>query len=156
MIEITRWERPTLQKWAKEMNVFERPGDLARLFESQLNELTRGLNSARQWTPSVDIYEDANNVLVKAEVPGLKKEEIEVSLEDDVLSLSGVRKSATNLPEAKAHRLERFAGRFQRTINLPAPVKSDQVSANYQDGILTVTLPKAEAAKPKQIKVEGN
>ena len=101
------------------------------------------------------IYEDADNVFVKAELPGLKKEDIDVSLENGELSISGERKGA-NLKDAKTLRTERFAGRFQRTIVLPAEVKADQVNAHYQDGVLTITLPKAEAAKPKQIKIETN
>jgi HSP20 family protein len=130
--------------------------ELDRLFENQFNELNLGSQPERLWNPAVDIYEDANNVFVKAELPGLKKEDIEVSLEDGVLAVSGERKSASNQTDAKTNRAERFVGRFQRSIILPAEVKADQVNAHYQDGILTITLPKAEAAKPKQIKVDIN
>jgi len=156
MIEIKRWQRPDLAVWPTVGNLLGLRDELGRLFEDQLSELNRGLQSARRWNPAVDIYEDADNVFVKAELPGLKKEDIEVSLEDGELSISGERKSAANHADAKAHRSERFVGRFQRSILLPAEVKADQVNAHYQDGVLTVTLPKAEAAKPKQIKIDAD
>jgi len=92
-------------------------------------------------------------VIVKAELPGMKKEEIEISLHDGVLSLSGERKAQDKYEEADTCRSERFLGRFHRTFELPAPVEADKVKATYQDGILTVTLPKSEEAKPKQIEV---
>lgn len=155
MIQIKRWQRPAVAAWPAVGNLFGLSNELGRLFEGQLTEFNRGVESARRWSPAVDIYEDANNVFVKAELPGLKKEDIEVSLENGELSISGERKSASHA-DAKSHRSERFFGRFERAIILPAEVKADQVNANYQDGVLTVTLPKAEAAKPKQIKIEEN
>lgn len=155
MIEVKRWQRPDLAVWPTVGSLFELRDELGRLFEGQLSELNRGLQAARRWNPAVDIYEDVDNVFVKAELPGLKKEDIDVSLENGELRISGERKGA-NLTEAKTLRSERFVGRFQRAIVLPAEVKADQVSANYQDGVLTITLPKAEAAKPKQIKIETN
>jgi HSP20 family protein len=156
MIEITQWQRPTLAEWPTVDSLFGLRDELGRLFETQLDALNQGSQSRRLWNPAMDIFEDPNNLFVRAEVPGLKKEEIEVALENGELSISGERKSTTNPAEAKTHRAERFVGRFQRTIFLPAEVQADKVAAHYQDGVLTVTLPKAEAAKPKQIKVETN
>jgi HSP20 family protein len=155
MIQVARWRRPDLSNWPTVGSLFELPSELGRLFEGQLSEFNRGLQAARVWKPAVDVYEDADNVFVRAEIAGLKKEDIEVSLEDGALSISGERKG-TSPADAKTHRAERFAGKFQRVIVLPAEVKVDQVSAHYVDGMLTVTLPKAEAAKPKQIKVDAN
>ena len=86
----------------------------------------------------------------------MKKEEIEVSLHDGALSLSGERKSEQKFEDADTYRAERFVGRFHRTITLPAQVKAEAVSANYKDGVLTITLPKAEEAKKKQIEVKVN
>jgi len=83
----------------------------------------------------------------------MKKEDIQVSLHDGGLSISGERKSETKNESAEVYRTERFFGRFQRTVTLPATVAADKVKAQYKDGILTVTLPKAEEAKPKQIDV---
>jgi len=100
------------------------------------------------------MFEDKDNVVVRAELPGMKKEEIEVSVHDGCLTLSGERKSEQKTDEGSAHRSERFFGRFQRTISLPTPVCVDKVKAQYKDGILSVTLPKAEEAKPKHIDVQ--
>jgi len=105
------------------------------------------------WVPALDVYEDKDGVTVKAEIPGMKREDIDVSLHDGALTISGERKSETKHEEAEVYRSERFMGRFQRTLTVPMPVKSDGVKANYKDGILTVTLPKSEEAKPKQIDV---
>jgi HSP20 family protein len=103
--------------------------------------------------PPLDVFEDKDNLIVRAEVPGMKREDIDVSFHDGVLTLSGERKSEEKYSEAETYRSERFLGRFQRTVTLPTPVDADKVKANYKDGILTVTLPKTEEAKPKQIEV---
>ena len=84
----------------------------------------------------------------------MKKEDIDISLHDGSLSVSGERKSEEKFADAEVYRSERFVGRFQRTIALPGAVANDQVKAQYKDGVLTVTLPKTEEAKPKQINVQ--
>jgi HSP20 family protein len=86
----------------------------------------------------------------------MKREEIEVSLHDGSLSISGERKSEAKHKDAEVYRAERFFGRFQRTVTLPVEVAADKAKAQYQDGILTITLPKAEEAKPKHINVNVN
>jgi len=107
------------------------------------------------WSPALDLHEDTDNFFVSAELPGMKKEEIEISLQDGVLTLSGERKHEKTENTTEIHRSERFVGRFQRTLTLPAAVDADKVKASYQEGILNVTLPKAETAKPKQIQVKS-
>jgi HSP20 family protein len=106
------------------------------------------------WSPPLDLYEDNDHLLVRVELPGMKKEDIEISLHEGVLSISGERKSEGKYNQAETYRSERFYGRFQRTVALPKGVAADKVKATYQDGILTVTLPKTEEAKPKQIEVK--
>lgn len=105
--------------------------------------------------PAVDLYEDRDKLVVKIEVPGMKKEDIDVSLHDGVLAISGERKSEEKYVKGETHRSERFVGRFSRALSLPVAVQADKTSANYQDGILTISLPKAEEAKPKQIQVQA-
>jgi HSP20 family protein len=105
-----------------------------------------------EWAPAIDLHADKDNVFVRAELPGMKKENIDVSLHENRLTISGERKSETKT-EGETHRTERFYGRFSRTVTLPFPVQGEQVKASYKDGILTVTLPKAEEARPKQIEV---
>ena len=128
--------------------------EIDRLFDSPLSALSETTQPFLSgWVPAVDFFEDKDNFIVKAELPGMKKEEIEIALHDGVLSLSGERKADEKYESAQACRSERFLGRFQRTLSLPAAVEADKVQATYKDGILTVTLPKAEEAKPKQIEV---
>jgi HSP20 family protein len=101
----------------------------------------------------LDVFEDKDQFLVKAEVPGMNKEEIDVSLHDGSLTISGERKSEHEKSEEGVYRSERYFGRFQRTVDLPSAVDVGRVKADYRDGILTVTLPKAEEAKPRKINV---
>ena len=116
-------------------------------------EFTRSSQLLSGWTPAIDLYEDKDNFYLKAELPGMKKEDIELSLHDGSISISGERKTENKYGEDELYRAERFFGRFQRTVTLPAPVASDKIKAQYRDGILTVTLPKTEEAKPKHIDV---
>jgi len=127
--------------------------EIDRLFETPLAELTRTSQLLSGWTPALDVMEDKDNLIVRAELPGMKREDIDVSLHDGSLSISGERKGEEKHKDAEVYRAERFYGRFQRTVTLPSPVQVDKVKAVYKDGILTITLPKTEEAKPKQIDV---
>jgi HSP20 family protein len=124
-----------------------------RLFETPLAEWARASQLLSGWTPAIDLYEDKDNLYVRAELPGMKREQIEVSLHEGTLSISGERKGESKHEGAEVYRAERFFGRFQRTVTLPAPVSPEKVKAQYKDGLLTITLPKTEEAKPKHIDV---
>jgi HSP20 family protein len=154
-MNLTRYQRPDLA-WAGFGRLSSLRDELDRLFESPWAELSRTSQLLSGWTPALDVHEDKDNFVVHAELPGMKREEIEVSLHDGMLSISGERKLDKQYEEAEVYRTERFFGKFQRTVTLPAPVAADKVKAQYQDGILTITLPKTEAAKPKQIEVNIN
>ena len=135
----------------------ERPG-LVRLGYGRLtnlqDELDRLFESPLQaWTPALDVHEDKDGYTVRVELPGMKREDIEVSLQDGALVISGERKSETIKEDTEVHRQERYFGRFSRALTLPTAVAADKVKALYKDGILTVMLAKAEEAKPKQITV---
>jgi len=106
------------------------------------------------WSPSVDIYETDENIVLKAELPGVDKKEVSVEVKDNTLILKGERKREKEVKEENYHRVERSFGTFMRSFSLPVTVKQDQVKAKFKDGVLEVTLPKAEEAKPKQVKVE--
>src|SRR5205814_8774931 len=120
---------------------------------NSLFELPFWSSSARQGqlfaglSPALDVYQDTDNVVAVVELPGMRKEDIEISLRDGMLTISGERKSQTSNGE-KAERTERYVGKFRRSITLPTRVNASKISATYRDGILTVTLPKAEEAKP--------
>jgi HSP20 family protein len=150
---LTRWYRPDLSAWTGFGRLTNLRDEIDRLFEAPLAELAHTSQLLSGWTPAFDVYEDKDNVYVRAELPGMRKEDIEVSLHNGSLSVSGERKSEDKLKDADIYRAERFFGRFQRTITLPTPVAIDQIKAQYKDGILNVTLPKAEEAKPKHIDV---
>lgn len=102
--------------------------------------------------PAVNVWEDGDNFFVEAEVPGLKSDDLEITVIGDELTLKGER-AADERPESGYHRRERGAGSFSRSIKLPSEVNSDRVEAELNDGVLLLTLPKAEAAKPRKIKV---
>lgn len=123
--------------------------EIDRLFEAPLTRTSELLG----WTPAFDVYEEKDNFIVKAELPGMKRDDINVSLHDGNLLISGERQSETKTEGTEVYRSERFFGKFQRAVALPATVAADKVKAAYKDGILTVTLPKSEEAKPKQIEV---
>jgi HSP20 family protein len=106
--------------------------------------------------PTVDIFEDGNDVVVKAELPGMKKEDIDISISDDLITISGEKKSEEKVEKKDYYRLERSYGSFTRTLRLPAETQTDKAKANFKDGILEVRMPKTEAAlqKTKKITVE--
>jgi HSP20 family protein len=104
------------------------------------------------WTPALDLYQNNDNIVAVVELPGMRKEEIEISHQDGTLLISGERQDRTS-PENGTTRTERCTGKFRRSIKLPTRVEVNKVNATYKDGILTVTLPKAEEAKPKQIQI---
>jgi len=106
------------------------------------------------WTPAVDIFENNDFVVVKAELPGVERNLISVEVKDGILSLRGERKFEKEVKEESYHRIERSYGRFQRSFSLPVSVDQDRVTARFEDGVLEVKLPKKEKAKPKQIQVD--
>jgi HSP20 family protein len=106
--------------------------------------------------PLMNVTEDKDNYYVRAELPGLNVDELDISVTGDSLSISGERKLSVENPKAQYHRREREAGKFSRIVNLPAQVNTGKAGARWTDGILTVVLPKAEVAKPKQISVKAS
>lgn len=127
-----------------------------QIFEDALSR-TRGREEGLRtgmWTPAVDIYEKTDSVVVKAELPGVEKDQISVEVKDGILTLRGERKFERDVKEESYHRIERAYGSFLRSFSLPVSVDQDKVSARFKDGVLEVELPKKEKAKPKQIKVD--
>ena len=106
------------------------------------------------WAPAMDIQEKKEELIVRAEVPGMKKEDISVSLDNNQLVISGEKRCDTELNDAGGYRAECFYGRFHRSIPLPFAVNQKNIKASYKDGVLTVHLPKSEEAKPRQIQIE--
>jgi len=126
-----------------------------QIFEDALAR-TRGRDEGLRtgmWTPAVDIYEKNDTVVVKAELPGVERDQISVEVKDGILTLRGERKFERDVKEESYHRVERSYGTFLRSFSLPVSVDQEQVKATFRDGVLEVELPKKEQAKPKQIQV---
>ncbi len=128
-----------------------------RLFDQTLSktrtEDEEGL-TASTWSPAVDIYETADSIVLKAELPGLSRENIDIQVRDNTLTLKGERRFEREVKDENYLRIERSYGAFQRGFSLPAVIQQDKIKATFKDGVLEVNLPKAEEAKPKQVKIE--
>ena len=107
------------------------------------------------WAPPVDIFEKQDHLVIRAEIPGVQKDDMDVRIENGVLTLHGERKQDTEIREEDAHRIERVYGTFTRSFILPTTVDAAKVTATYKDGVLEVSVPKAEAAKPKQVEIKA-
>jgi HSP20 family protein len=141
-MKLMQYTRPGLA-WPTFGRLASLQDELDRLFESPM----------QAWAPALDVQEDKEGFTIRAELPGMKREDIEVSIQDGALVISGERKQEKIEEGTEVHRQERYYGRFSRVLTLSTAVSSDKVKATYKDGILTVSLPKAEEAKPKQITV---
>ena len=125
-----------------------------RLFNETLGRFF-GEEGARAgaWVPAVDIYETEQNVIVKAELPGIDSKDVEVTVHEGTLYLKGERKYEKEVKEEHYHHVERAYGSFARSFELPASIDEDKVQADFKDGVLTLTMPKREEAKAKKIKI---
>ena len=131
-------------------------GDLREEMDRALSRsLFRGNGSEeRLWEPEIDLLEEKDGFLVKADVPGLKKEEFHIKVEGKLLTLQGERKQEKEIKEKNYYASERFYGTFSRMIELPTEIKTEAVKATYKDGVLEISLPKSEGAKSKEISIE--
>ena len=123
-------------------------------FANATGELQNESLSAGNFIPPVDIYEDANRLVLKLEVPGIPQEDLQINLENHTLTVKGERKFVNDEKEENFHRIERRYGNFVRSFTLPSTIETESAQANYENGVLAITLPKKEAAKPKQVKIQ--
>lgn len=151
---LIRYQAPELGQWSAGDRWTNLRDELNSFFELPFwSSFARTGQLFTGWSPALDLYQSNDNVIAVVELPGMRKEEIEISLHDGTLTISGERKRESSSNGEKDERTERYIGRFRRSIALPTRVDANKVSATYRDGILTVTLPKAEEVKPKQIQV---
>lgn len=128
---------------------------LQRMFDGVFGNAEGVTPFAQSWMPAVDVFEDANgDVLLKAELPAVRREDIRLSMEGLTLTLEAERHVDTNVQRDRYHRIERGYGSVRRSFTLPATVDASRIDASYQDGLLTVRLPRREEAKPRQIEVK--
>lgn len=125
-----------------------------RLFEDAFTRLLSEPRPSRPWSPAVDIFETENELVFKADLPGLRSEDIGVRVENQTLTISGERKFEEGKEDKGFHRIERSYGSFVRSFVVPATFDTEKIAADYKDGVLTVSLAKKETAKPRQIRVE--
>ncbi|HEU4344968.1 MAG TPA: Hsp20/alpha crystallin family protein [Candidatus Binatia bacterium] len=144
-MDLTRWERDMDRMMEGFFGRRMRPWWPERWFRGDEPEIS---------IPAVDLYEDKNDIVVKAELPGIEKDNVEVNLTDHTLTIKGEKKKEEEVKEENYYRTERSYGSFVRTLELPKDVHADKVKANFKDGILEVRLPKTEEAKAKEIKVK--
>src|ERR671918_2268052 len=145
----------TLVRWQRARNMHTMQDEMNRL----ANELFRGGRRDKparwkgSWMPAVDMYEGKAAFTLKAELPGFSKDDVQLEIKDNVLTLTGERKRERDEKAAQYHRVERAYGAFRRSFRLPALVDADKAEATFKDGLLELTLPKAEEAKPKPIRI---
>jgi HSP20 family protein len=142
-------------KWDPFRDLLSIQDRMNRLFEQTLSRsrAEEGI-AASTWTPAVDIYETPETIVLKAELPGLRREDIGIEVRDNTLTLRGERRFAKDDQEENYLRIERAYGAFQRSFTLPTTINQEQIRAVFRDGVLELTLPKAEEAKPRKIAIE--
>jgi HSP20 family protein len=155
MAALTRWE-PFKTRWDPFKEIEEMEKRLATWMGRPLTRRDgeKEALTVAEWSPLVDIVEDEKEYVIKAEIPEMKKEDVKISVQDDVLSISGERKYEKEEKGKKYHRVERAYGSFLRSFTLPEDADGTKVNAEYKDGVLKVHLPKSEKAKPKAIEVK--
>jgi len=147
---IIRW-RPR-REWDPFTDMLDLQNNINRLFNLSLTR--KGDEDITGWSPNVDIYKEGENYILKSELPGMTKDEIDIAIQDNLVTLKGSKKEEKEVKEGEYYHCERRFGSFQRSFELPAPIDKKKVKASYKDGVLEVTLPMEEEAKPRQIKID--
>jgi len=147
----TLWRAEVPSAWN---DLFQTRRDIDRVFDRFLGAAG---TMAGPWVPVVDVRETKDAIEVVAELPGLRREDVEVNIENNILSIAGEKKQeyAEGNSEAEYHLVERRCGRFERSFTLPRTVDANQIAARFEHGLLTITLPKAEAAKPRRVEIQA-
>ena len=128
---------------------------MSRLFSDVWGDFATADHGTTPWVPPVDVIEEEGQIRIAAELPGVKPEDVKISVENSVLSIEGHKAQPSDLSQDRLHRFERTYGVFTRTFTLPTTVDSEGIKATYEHGVLTVILPKAEKAKARQIPVQA-
>ncbi len=150
--ELTTWK--PYRKLAPYRDFDRMREEMDRFWDTFLPTAFRRTEDSGDWLPSLDVSETKNEIVVKAEVPGMDAKDIDISLSNGMLTIKGEKKQEKEEKEENYHLVERSYGSFTRSITLPAEVKQDKINASYKNGILKVVLPKSEEAKKKEIKIK--
>ena len=149
-----RW-RPfgSTERWEPFRNLTDIQGEVNRLFDTFLGRPTGPATNGR-WLPAVDMFETKDELVLTVEMPGVREKDVSVSITGDLLTIKGERRWQDESKDNKFLHVERAYGQFERLVQLPMAVQGDKVKAAYRDGVLTITLPKAEELKPRDIKID--
>jgi HSP20 family protein len=151
-----RW-RPfgSVDRWEPFRNLMDIQGEVNRLLDTFVGRPTTGpTGQGRTWLPAVDMHETKDDLVLKVELPGVREKDVAVSITGDLLTIKGERRWEEESKEQHFLHVERAYGKFERLIQLPMAVQADKVKAAYRDGVLEITLPKAEELKPREIKID--
>jgi HSP20 family protein len=141
-----------ITRWDHFRNVSTLQEQLNRLFEGRLSS-NGDTSTLTAWAPSVDVYETENELVIKADLPEVPEKDIDLRVENNMLTIRGERKFEQNVKEENYLRMERSYGSFSRSFSVPNTVDTQAIKAEYTDGVLTITLPKRAESKPKQVKI---
>jgi len=144
----------TLTRWEPIRDLLALEGQMARLLGDNFNRVPAGENFGT-WAPLVDIYEEGDKIVLRAEIPGASKDDIDVKVENGTLTIRGEKKQEKQVDSETAYRIERFYGSFSRSFVLPTSIDAGKIKATYKDGVLEVVVPKADEAKPKKVQILG-
>ncbi len=141
-----------IQRWDPFKEISSLKSQMDKIFESLMGE-GEDIRTG-SWVPPVDIYETENEIVIKAEVPGVSQKDIEIKVEDDTLIIRGEKRFERDMEKETYHRAERVYGKFQRSFILPKSIEKDNIKATLKQGVLTLVLPKKEEVKPKEISIQ--
>jgi HSP20 family protein len=142
----------TVLRWDPFQDLLSLQDEMNRVFDRAAGQTTRG-QATRSWAPALDIAERKDAYLVTVELPGVNPDDIDVTLENNLLSIQGERRQAQDSADEQFHRVERAYGTFRRSVSLPSTVRADAIQASYEHGLLQLVVPKAEEAKPRKIAI---
>ena len=144
----------SVDRWEPFRNMSDIQGEVNRLFDTFLGRSSPAPTATRSWLPAVDMHENKDDLVLTVEVPGVREKDVTVSITGDLLSIKGERRMEDQSKDHQYLHVERVHGQFERLIQLPMAVQADKVKATYRDGVLQITLPKAEQLKPREIKID--
>ncbi len=140
--------------WSPFRDLVNMEREVGRLFDGLFNDFDGDGNMMTSWSPRADVIENKDSYFIKAELPGVNKNDVKITVRENILTIKGEKNAEKEEKDHNYHRIERSYGGFERSFSLPNNVKGDKIDAAYKDGVLTVTLPKVEEAKPKEIEVK--
>ncbi|MBI2869415.1 MAG: Hsp20/alpha crystallin family protein [Chloroflexi bacterium] len=148
-----RW-RPSRRAMAPWRSFEDMDRWMDEFFRGGVPSMWRG-EEGMAWAPRIELFDKGDRLMARVEIPGMKKDDINISVSGDVLTVSGERKAEEEVKEENVYRAEMAYGRFSRSLTLPASVEADKIEATYESGILEISLPKVEAVKPKKIEIKA-